>query len=276
LAQTYQAILEAKNAPQKTAVSKRATVKTQNASPAPAVKDLQVIGASVQDLQAYIDWKLFYHIWNVKGRTPESDEARKQLRADGEALLAKLHKLNALTPKAVYRIFPADSVGETVKVYDETRQNVLEQIVFPRTENGSSLADLLAEKDDYLGMFCVTVDGADKYAAEDEYDSLLCKTLAECLAEAFAEKLHQAMRLRDWGFAADEKLSVDELFEGKPQGIRAAPGYPTCPDHRLKRPLFRLLNVEENTGASLTETDMIMPNASVCAYIFASEDSYYF
>ncbi len=276
LAQTYQAILEAKNAPQKTAVSKRATVKTQNASPAPAVKDLQVIGASVQDLQAYIDWKLFYHIWNVKGRTPESEDARKQLRADGEAMLAKLHKLNALMPKAVYRIFPADSVGETVKVYDETRQNVLEQIVFPRTENGSSLADFIAEKDDYLGMFCVTVDGADKYAAEDEYDSLLCKTLAECLAEAFAEKLHQAMRLRDWGFAADEKLSVDELFDGKPQGIRAAPGYPTCPDHSLKRPLFRLLNVEENTGASLTETDMIMPNASVCAYIFASEDSFYF
>ena len=276
LAQTYQAILEAKNAPQKTAVSKRATVKTQKASPAPAVKDLQVIGASVQDLQAYIDWKLFYHIWNVKGRTPESEDARKQLRADGEALLAKLHKLNALTPKAVYRIFPADSVGDTVKVYDETRQNVLEQIVFPRTGNGSSLADFIAEKDDYLGMFCVTVDGADKYAAEDEYDSLLCKTLAECLAEAFAEKLHQAMRLRDWGFAADEKLSVDELFEGKPQGIRAAPGYPTCPDHSLKRPLFRLLNVEENTGASLTETDMIMPNASVCAYIFASEDSFYF
>ena len=276
LAQTYQAILEAKNAPQKTAVSKRATVKTQKASPAPAVKDLQVIGASVQDLQAYIDWKLFYHIWNVKGRTPESEDARKQLRVDGEAMLAKLHNLNALTPKAVYRIFPAGSVGDTVKVYDETRQNVLEQIVFPRTANGSSLADFIAEKDDYLGMFCVTVDGADKYAAEDEYDSLLCKTLAECLAEAFAEKLHQAMRLRDWGFAADEKLSVDELLEGKPQGIRAAPGYPTCPDHSLKRPLFRLLNVEENTGASLTETDMIMPNASVCAYIFASEDSFYF
>ena len=276
LAQTYQAILEAKNAPQKTTVSKRATVKTQQASPAPAVKDLQVIGASVQDLQAYIDWKLFYHIWNVKGRTPESEDARKQLRADGEAMLAKLHNLNALTPKAVYRIFPADSIGETVKVYDETRQNVLEQIVFPRTANGSSLADFIAEKDDYLGMFCVIVDGADQYAAEDEYDSLLCKTLAECLAEAFAEKLHQTIRLRDWGFAADEKLSVDELFEGKPQGIRAAPGYPTCPDHSLKRPLFRLLKVEENTGAALTETDMIMPNASVCAYVFASEDSFYF
>ena len=276
LAQTYQAILEAKNAPSKTTISKRATVKTQTPSPAPAVKDLQVIRATIEDLQTYIDWKLFYHIWNVKGRTPESEDARKQLRADGEAMLAKLQQCNVLTPKAVYRIFPVDSMGETVKVYDAARQNVLEQIVFPRNANGSSLADFIAEKDDYLGMFCVTVDGADSYAADDEYELLLCKTLAECLAEAFAEKLHQEMRLRDWGFAADEKLSVDELFDGRQRGIRAAPGYPTCPDHSLKRPLFRLLKVEENTGATLTETDMIMPNASVCAYIFASEDSFYF
>ncbi|MBR2426952.1 MAG: methionine synthase [Lentisphaeria bacterium] len=276
LNKTYQEILAAKANTRNTLPRKRATVKTQVPSPAPAVRNTQQLTCTIQELQAYIDWKLFYHIWNVKGKTPESEEAKKQLRADGETMLAKLQKQNALTPKAVWGIFPAESVGETVSVYDETRQNILEQIIFPRTENGSSLADFIAEKDDYCGMFCVTVDGADSYAAADEYEEMLCKTLAECLAEAFAEKLHQQIRTQDWGYAADEKWTLDDLFAGKPQGIRAAPGYPVCPDHALKRPLFRLLQVEEKLGASLTETNMIMPNASVCAYMFASENSFYF
>ena len=242
--------------------------KSQTPAPAPAVKEIRTLAAGLDELLPYFDWNLYCYIWNLRGKTPETEEAKAELRKDGEALLRKAAEQHLLSPKAVFGIFPAGSAGETVTVCGE-------KIFFARNDAGRSLADYLTEENDYLGMLAVTVSGAADYVTADEYESLQIRILAECLAEAFAEKLHKEIRTDYWGFVKEESWTMEDLFAGKPQGIRAAPGYPVCPDHTLKRPIFRILDVTNAIGVRLTGNDMMDPAASVCGYVFASKDARY-
>lgn len=251
--------------------------KVKSPCPAPADNDLHVIEAELADILPFMNWNSFYHIWDIKGDTFESKKAKSDLKADAEKLLAA----NLLKFKAVFRIFPVKSYGETVEILNADGA-VLEKVSFVRRnqkDTAVSLADFLAEKD-HLGMFALSAgfgaqEAADAFMREnDEYSALLIKILAESLAEAFAEKLHRDILCNYWKLDAVIKDRKD-LFNAEISGVRAAPGYPSCPDHKLKLPIFKLLNATENIGISLTESHMMLPAASICAFIFASPESHY-
>ncbi len=244
--------------------------------PAPADADLHVLESSLDDILPFMNWNSFYRIWNIRGETFESKKAEFELKADAEKLLAE----DLLKFKAVFRIFPVKSYGETVEILENNV--VLEKINFPRRKykgEALSLTDFLAEND-YIGMFALSSGfGAqeafdDFMRKNDEYSALLIKILAESLAEAFAEKLHRDILLNYWQL---NKVICDrkDLFNAEISGVRAAPGYPSCPDHKLKLPIFKLLNVSKNIGIALTESHMMIPAASICAFIFASDKSHY-
>ena len=262
----------AKNAPQNLPAAKKITTPC----PAPADTELHVIENSIADILPFMNWNSFYHIWDIKGETFESKKAKSELKADAEKLLAE----DLLKFKAVFRIFPVKSYDETVEILE--KNVVLEKINFPRRkykDEAVSLADFLAEND-YLGMFALSAGFGAQEAFDDfmhkndEYSALLIKILAESLAEAFAEKLHRDILLNYWQL---KKVINDrkDLFNAEISGVRAAPGYPSCPDHKLKLPIFKLLNVSKNIGIALTENHMMIPAASICAFIFASDKSHY-
>ena len=263
------------------AVRENRTQKTAVSAVPPAVKDIRTISVPVKEIEPYLDWNAFYKVWNIHGKTAESEEAKRTLRKDAEQLLSK----NLLEAKAVFGIFPVAVSGETVNVLAPDGSTVLETLEFPRRNmpdgRTPSLADFLAERD-YLGMFALSAgfgakEAAEKFAAEnDEYSSLLIRILAESLAEAFAEKLHREIRDSYWGYGKECSDSRKDLFHAEYSGIRAAPGYSSCPDHEMKRPIFRLLRAEEQIGIKLTENAMMIPAASVCAFLFASPESFYF
>ncbi len=253
------------------------------------------------ELAEYIDWTPFFHTWELKGRYPRIltdetlGEAATKLFEDAQAMLRKIIDGKLLTARAALGFWPANTVDyDTIEIYaDESRTTVKTELFTLRQqgEKGPSIrniafSDFLAPKEsgraDYLGGFAVTAGiGIEKLieqfeADHDDYSSIMVKALADRLAEAFAERLHERVRREFWGYAPDEHLTGDDLIQEKYHGVRPAPGYPGCPDHTEKITLFQLLNAEENIGITLTENLAMYPASSVSGMYYAHPDSRYF
>ncbi|MBC6991317.1 methionine synthase [Hymenobacter sp. BT491] len=253
------------------------------------------------ELAEYIDWTPFFHTWELKGRYPRIledetlGEAARKLFADAQTMLQELIDNKSITASAVLGFWPANTVGyDTIEVYaDDTREQVTTEFFTLRQqgEKGPKIpnlafSDFVAPKEtgrqDYIGGFAVTAGIGiekliEKYEADhDDYSSIMVKALADRLAEAFAERLHQRVREEFWGYSADEKLTKEELIQEKYRGVRPAPGYPGCPDHTEKITLFKLLDAEQKTGITLTENLAMYPASSVSGLYYAHPDSRYF
>lgn len=253
----------------------------------------------IADLVPYIDWSPFFMAWELKGKYPKIfqdpvvGKEAKELFDNAQKILAQIEKDGSIRVKAAYGFWPAASDGDEVIVYaDRERKRVLQRLQFLRQQwerkgqnDFRSLADYIAPvesgREDHIGAFIVTAGiGADELAAKyekqhDDYNSILVKSVADRLAEAFAEMLHARARV-DWGFGASEGLSNEQLIDEQYRGIRPAPGYPACPDHTEKAKLFELLHGTENTGVSLTESFAMWPAASVSGWYFSHPEARYF
>jgi len=254
----------------------------------------------LEELVPYIDWTPFFHTWELRGSYPKifndvtvGAEAKK-LFDDAQVLLKEIVSQKLLQANAVIGFWPANAIGDDIELYtDDSRTEILDTIYTlrqqaekPKGEPYYALADFIAPKTsgvaDYWGGFAVTAGlGCDELVAKfeadnDDYNSIMAKALADRLAEAFAEKMHELVRRDYWGYAKDEHLSSEDMIKEKYQGIRPAPGYPACPDHTEKWTLFKLLNAEENTGMYLTESLAMMPASSVSGFYFAHPQSKYF
>jgi 5-methyltetrahydrofolate--homocysteine methyltransferase len=254
---------------------------------------------SIEELSRYIDWTPFFQAWELRGRfpdiltDPQFGEQASSLYADARKMLRTLIREQWLTARAVIGLFPANSVDDDVELYaDDARTQPLARLHFLRQQKDlpegkahGALADFVAPKDsglrDYLGAFALTSGiGIEAQllrfeAAHDDYSSIMLKVLADRLAEAFAERLHERMRREFWGYAADEKLSAEQLIREEYRGIRPAPGYPACPDHTEKATLWRLLEVDRQAGISLTESFAMYPTAAVSGWYFAHPEARY-
>ncbi len=250
-------------------------------------------------LRGFIDWSPFFHTWGLKGIYPRilqdanQGEQARQLFADANALLDCMIEKNWITARGVYGFFPANAVGDDVELYtDAARSTVLDTLHFLRQQanrEGSepcrSLADFIAPKEtglaDSIGAFAVTSgiglkELCDRFRAEnDDYNAIMAEAIADRLAEAFAECLHKQAR-DDWGYGREENLSTAEIIREEYRGIRPAPGYPGCPDHTEKGTLWRLLDVQANTGMLITESFAMWPGSSVSGIYFAHPESRYF
>jgi 5-methyltetrahydrofolate--homocysteine methyltransferase len=250
-------------------------------------------------LREFIDWTPFFHTWELKGVYPRildderQGEQARQLFTDANALLDRIIAENLITARGVYGFFPAAAVGDDVDLYtDASRANILERFHFLRqqmqkesSEPCRSLADFIAPGEtglaDHIGAFAVTSgiglkELCDGFRAQhDDYNAIMAEAIADRLAEAFAECLHKQVR-DEWGYGRAEALSVDELIHEKYRGIRPAAGYPACPDHTEKGTLWRLLDVEANTGMQITESFAMWPGSSVSGLYFAHPESKYF
>ncbi|BBZ43899.1 methionine synthase [Mycobacterium parmense] len=252
------------------------------------------------ELREYIDWQPFFNAWEMKGRFPDilnnpaSGEAARKLYDDAQEMLDTLIKEKWLTANGVIGFFPANAVGDDIEVYtDDTRTEVLTTLRNLRQQGehrdgipNRSLGDYIAPKDtglaDYIGAFAVTagLGSQDKIAEfkadHDDYNAILLESLADRLAEAFAERMHQRVRKEFWGFQPDEQLDNEALIGEKYRGIRPAPGYPACPEHTEKVTLWKLLDVRERTGIELTESMAMWPGAAVSGWYFSHPQSQYF
>jgi 5-methyltetrahydrofolate--homocysteine methyltransferase len=253
------------------------------------------------DLTRYIDWMPFFNAWEFAGKFPDIltddvvGEQASQLYADARRMLKQLIREQWLTARAVIGLFPANSVDDDdVEIYtDETRTRVATRLHFLRQQKGKpagqshdALADFIAPKssgrDDYIGAFAVTTGiGIEPHLerfekAHDDYSSIMLKALADRLAEAFAERLHEKVRREFWGYAPDERFSNDQLVKEEYRGIRPAPGYPACPDHTEKATLWKLLDPEANAGITITESYAMYPTAAVSGWYFSHPNSRYF
>ena len=255
----------------------------------------------LSELVKYIDWTPFFSSWQLRGKFPDvledavvGKEATK-LYEGAQKMLSQLVSENWLTARAVFGIFPANTVNDDdVEVYvDEKRNETLAKFHFMRQQlqkaaglPNRSLADFVAPKSsglpDHVGCFAVTAGiGIEEHVKRfednhDDYNAIMLKALADRLAEAFAERLHERVRKEFWGYASDENLDNGALIAEKYKGIRPAPGYPACPDHTEKQTLFDLLQVKENTGIFLTESYAMYPTAAVCGWYFTHPESTYF
>ncbi len=255
----------------------------------------------LEELVKYIDWTPFFQTWELAGRYPNilqdevvGKEATKVFE-DAQRMLQKIVSEQWLQANAVIGIWPANSVNEDdIEIYSP--ENPEQTIAISRTLRQQTkkadgvpqlaLADFITPKTkqikDYVGGFAVTTGiGMEKYIEQfkkdhDDYNSIMLKALADRLAEAFAERMHEVVRKELWGYASKEHLNNDELIKEKYQGIRPAPGYPACPDHTEKTTLFKLLNATHNTGIELTENLAMYPAASVSGWYFAHPQSKYF
>jgi len=254
----------------------------------------------LEALVPYIDWTPFFITWDLVGKYPKIlddevvGEAAQNLFADAQKLLKDIIDNKRLTARAVFGLWEANTVNhDDIEVYGSkgetiaTLHHIRQQIQKPgASEELRSLADFVAPKEsdirDHIGAFAVTTGiGADELAAEyeaqhDDYNAIMVKALADRLAEAFAERLHEQVRREHWGYAADEHLDNESLIKEKYRGIRPAPGYPACPDHTEKGTLFELLNVTENIGLELTESFAMSPAAAVSGWYFGHPDAKYF
>lgn len=254
---------------------------------------------SLAELADYIDWTPFFQSWELAGRYPKLlddkvvGEEAKKLFADAQAMLKQIIDEKWLSARAVIGFFPANNINDDdIEVYaDDSRaevQTVLhhirQQMAKPKGKHNMCLADFVAPKgqDDYIGGFAVTAGiGIDAKVAEfeadhDDYNSIMLKALADRLAEAFAERLHQRVRTEFWAYAKDETLDNDALIKESYDGIRPAPGYPACPDHTEKATLWEMLEPDENAGISITESFAMLPTAAVSGWYFANAESSYF
>ena len=248
-----------------------------------------------------IDWTPFFQSWELAGRYPAIlddevvGEQARELFDDARAMLKKIVDENWLQAKAVIGFYPANSIVDDVEVYDKTgsQRRPLAQFHFVRQQmkrNAETpnlcLADYVAPKDsgveDYIGFFAVTTGiGIDKHVKHfeddhDDYQSILLKALADRLAEAFAERLHQRVRTEFWGYAKEENYTNEELIKEAYQGIRPAPGYPACPDHTEKGLIWDLIQPDDKVGISITESFAMLPTASVSGFYMAHPEARYF
>jgi 5-methyltetrahydrofolate--homocysteine methyltransferase len=255
---------------------------------------------SLREIRNYIDWTPFFQTWELAGRFPkilEDEVVGKEataLYADAQEMMDKIISQRWLTANAVIGVWPANAVGDDVEVFTSEERNeklatihsVRQQTKKAANAYNMALGDFVAPKEtglnDYIGGFCVTAGGdiekhVKKYEdAQDDYNSIMLKALADRLAEAFAELMHEKVRKTFWGYASDENLNNESLVKENYKGIRPAPGYPACPDHTEKTTLFELLNATEHTGVILTDSLAMLPAASVSGFYFANENSKYF
>ncbi|RME56631.1 MAG: methionine synthase, partial [Deltaproteobacteria bacterium] len=269
--------------------------------PRPRLLGIEVFDdVPLEELTERIDWTPFFRTWEFSGRYPRifedplvGKEARR-LHEDARAMLARLVAEKWVRAAGIIGLFPANSVGDDIEIYaDEGRGRLLgtfHHIRQQQKKRGDApnlcLADFIAPRQsgkiDYLGLFAVTAGiGIDRHittfeAGHDDYDSILLKALADRLAEAFAEWMHERVRKAFWGYAPQEDLTNEELIAAAYRGIRPAPGYPACPDHTEKATLWRILDVERRTGIRLTESYAMLPAASVCGWYFAHPEARYF
>ena len=269
--------------------------------PVPAMLGLKVFkDYPLAEIAKHIDWTPFFQAWELHGKYPRileddvvGEEARK-LFADARAMLKRIIDEKWLGASAVIGLFPANRVGDDIEIYsDESRTKIemvyhalRQQMEKPPGRPNMCLADFIAPKEsgvkDYIGAFAVTTGiGIDARVAEyeknlDDYNAIMLKALADRLAEAFAELLHERVRREFWGYATDEALSNEDLIEEKYRGIRPAPGYPACPDHTEKGPLFEVLHAPENAGITITESFAMLPTAAVSGFYFSHPESSYF
>ena len=269
-----------------------------------APKKLGVQIIENQDLDAlvpYIDWSPFFRSWDLHGHYPAIlndpivGEQATELFADAQVILSEILDKKLLTAKAVFGLFPANSVEEDdIEIYTPDEKDtpiakfitLRQQLKKREGKTNVALADFIAPKstntNDHMGCFCVTTgfgtkELAEQYEAEnDDYNAIMVKALADRLAEAFAEYLHLEVRKKHWGYAVEEDLDNDALIKEKYKGIRPAPGYPACPDHLEKETIWKVLQVEENIGVKLTESLAMWPAASVSGYYFAHPEAHYF
>jgi 5-methyltetrahydrofolate--homocysteine methyltransferase len=270
-------------------------------APKPTFLGTKVIEAyPLEDLVPYIDWTPFFHTWELRGSYPKIFDDKvigveaKKLYDDARTLLTEIIDNKLLQANGVIGFWPANSVGDDIELYtDNTRTKVLSTIYTLRQQAEKvkgdpyyALSDFIAPKEsgaaDYWGGFAVTAGiGCDELVAKyekdhDDYNSIMAKALADRLAEAFAEKMHELVRKDYWGYAKEEHLESEDLIKEKYQGIRPAPGYPACPDHTEKTTLFELLKAEDNAKMYLTESLAMTPAASVSGFYFAHPQARYF
>jgi 5-methyltetrahydrofolate--homocysteine methyltransferase len=266
----------------------------------PARSGVQVLrDQPLRQLRRYIDWGPFFQTWELAGRYPEIlrdpvvGASAQEVYRDALAMLEQIEAEGWLQAHGAIGLFPAAAQGDDMLVYaDATRSSVRATLPTLRQqgpkrpgEPNLALADYLAPAElgvaDHLGMFVVSIHGAEARAqafemAYDDYQAIMVKALADRLAEAFAEQLHESVRTEAWGYAPDERLSPEVLIREGYRGIRPAPGYPACPDHRSKRTVFTLLDAEAQLGVALTESLAITPTAAVAGFYFAHPEARYF
>jgi 5-methyltetrahydrofolate--homocysteine methyltransferase len=255
----------------------------------------------LEELVRYIDWMPFFHAWEFAGKFPDIltdpvvGEAASNLYADARRMLRDIVRSHWLTARGVIGLFPANSVGhDDIELYvDDTRGAALARLHHLRQQKEKSedqshlcLADFVAPRatgvPDYVGAFAVTAGvGIEEHVerferAHDDYSAILLKALADRLAEAFAECLHQRVRREFWGYAPDEQVSNEQLIREEYRGIRPAPGYPACPDHTEKATLWRLLDPERRSGIRLTDSFAMYPTAAVSGFYFSHPSARYF
>jgi len=255
---------------------------------------------SLEEIRNYIDWTPFFITWMLKGKFPAIFEDKKygkeaqRVYDDANGLLDQILRDESLTLNGVIGMYPANSFGDDIEIYsDDVKTRIVDEFHFLRQQgkkaNGVpnlSLADFIIPEEsgrvDYLGFFAVTsglgIESlvTDFEKAHDGYNAIMVKAIADRLAEAFAELLHKKVRTEYWGYSKSESLTYENLIKEQYQGIRPAPGYPACPDHTEKTRIFKLLNTEEETGITLTESMAMYPAASVCGYYFSHPESRYF
>ncbi|RJF73271.1 methionine synthase [Deinococcus cavernae] len=275
---------------------------------APREPGRQVIEQPISELLEYIDWTPFFIAWEMKGiypnilRDPVRGEEARKLLGDAQALLRRIVDENLLRARGVIGLWPAHREGDDIVLDDLYPQGTLDQQThevaagrdslpdLPRFHTlrqqrdqatpNTALADFVAHRGDHIGAFAVSIQGAEQLAQDfeaqhDDYNAILVKSVADRLAEAFAEKLHRDVRVKHWGYAPDESLDNNDLIKERYAGIRPAPGYPAQPDHTEKRTIFRLLGAE-GIGMGLTESCAMTPAAAVSGLYFAHPDARYF
>jgi 5-methyltetrahydrofolate--homocysteine methyltransferase len=269
--------------------------------PEPATLEPQVFESyPLEELRRYIDWQPFFNAWEMKGKFPDilnsptHGEAARKLWEDAQLMLDRAIEHGWLRANAVVGLFPANAVGDDIEVYtDQTRTEVLTTLCNLRQQGehrqgvpNRSLSDFVAPREtglaDHVGGFAVTAGmGAQEKIMEfkaelDDYSAILLESVADRLAEAFAERMHERVRTEFWAYAGDEELDTEALIKEKYDGIRPAPGYPACPEHTEKQKLWRLLDVTERTGIELTDSMAMWPGAAVSGWYFSHPQSQYF
>jgi 5-methyltetrahydrofolate--homocysteine methyltransferase len=303
----YEALRKSYSAPKLTVVSLEAARKRRTPIdwraedlPTPAFTGVHVLdNFPLATLRDFIDWTPFFHTWELKGvyprifEHPEYGAQARQIFAEANALLDVIIEKKLITARGVYGFFPANAVGDDVELYtDCNRKSVLDRFHFLRQQSNKegsepcrSLGDFIAPKEkglaDHIGAFAVTSgiglkELCDGFRAKhDDYNAIMAEAVADRLAEAFAECLHKRVRC-EWGYGCNEGLAIADILQEKYRGIRPAPGYPACPDHTEKGSLWRLLNVQANTGMQITESYAMWPGSSVSGLYFAHPESRYF
>jgi 5-methyltetrahydrofolate--homocysteine methyltransferase len=303
----YEALRKAHAAPRLTVVSldaaraRRTPIQWRAEDlPKPAFTGVRVLdNFPLATLRDFIDWTPFFHTWGLKGVYPRilehegQGEQARQIFTEANALLDVIIEKKLITARGVYGLFPASAVGDDVELYtDDAHEKVLERFHFLRQQSNKegsepcrSLSDFIAPKEtglpDHIGAFAVTSgiglkELCDRFRSQnDDYNAIMAEAIADRLAEAFAECLHKRVR-EEWGYGCEEGLSNADLIQEKYRGIRPAAGYPACPDHTEKGPLWGLLDVQANTGMLITESFAMWPGSSVSGLYFAHPESRYF